>query len=242
MTCNFYTTTDAFDRFLTYTNEKLVLAREISTLYLIGKGSFIDVGAGNGDLTDLIKENFDRTVVVEPSERLFRMLEKKKYDLAIKSTLEDLKLKEKFDFVLCSHVLYYTKDWQKSLEKMYKLTRKKGLLCIISHAGTGEWNSMMKKFAPKIGKADFEVPGPRYLTNFLREKNLSSFHKVVSDTITIPSVDKALALIPFMFRLNQEDVSREPLEELRAYFSARKDRQGRVILHADHAMMWSYKD
>lgn len=59
--------------------------------------------------------------------------------------LDDLKLKEKFDLVIASHVFYYLKNWKKSIKKISSLLSDDGKAYVILQSKHGHYN-FRKKF------------------------------------------------------------------------------------------------
>ncbi|MCX6000262.1 MAG: methyltransferase domain-containing protein, partial [Chloroflexi bacterium] len=74
--------------------------------------SFLDIGAGGGDLTIPISQSFRETTVVEPNKKQAGFLRRRCPGFAVHNDLwgeVDLGPK-RFDFILCSHVLYYIEE------------------------------------------------------------------------------------------------------------------------------------
>ncbi|MBM4276683.1 MAG: methyltransferase domain-containing protein [Deltaproteobacteria bacterium] len=94
--------------------------------------SFLDIGAGGGDLTIPISQSFDETIVVEPNEKQARFLSRRSPHFRIYNDFwEKVDLTSKhYDFILCSHVLYYIEEgkWLTTIEKMYAHLDRGGVL------------------------------------------------------------------------------------------------------------------
>ena len=85
---------------------------------------FLDIGAGGGDLTIPISQSFKETAIVEPNEKQAVMFQKRRPGVKVYNDhWEKVDIgKQRFDFILCSHVLYYIKDdkWLSTIEKMHR--------------------------------------------------------------------------------------------------------------------------
>ena len=112
---------------------------------------FLDIGAGGGDLTIPISQSFDETTVVEPNEKQSSFLRRRcphfeVYNNFWKSV--DLGSK-RYDFILCSHVLYYIEEghWLTTIEKMYTRLEDKGRIAIVLQSPIGEVADFFNQFA-----------------------------------------------------------------------------------------------
>jgi len=106
------------------------------------RGSFLDIGAGGGHLTIPVSTTFDATTVVEPNAQQadylrrrcpgFRVINDAWNNVALGS--------ERFDFILCSHVLYYIAEgkWLDTIAKMYTHLDDRGCLAIVIQSPIGE--------------------------------------------------------------------------------------------------------
>lgn len=118
---------------------------------LSNRRSFLDVGAGGGDLTIPISQSFDETTIVEPNERQAIYLKKRcpRYKIFNDSWEKvDLNLK-KYDFILCSHVLYYIVEgsWLTTIKKMYDHLEDGGRVAIVLQSPIGEVANFFNQFA-----------------------------------------------------------------------------------------------
>lgn len=107
---------------------------------------FLDVGAGGGDLTVPISQLFEETFVVEPNPLQARAFRRRHPEYTvIEAGWESVDQENDlggnvFDFILCSHVLYYipTGDWDKLVHRMYTLLSAGGCLAIVLQSPLGE--------------------------------------------------------------------------------------------------------
>ncbi|MFH1212110.1 MAG: class I SAM-dependent methyltransferase [Candidatus Woesearchaeota archaeon] len=159
-----YDETKAFSYLAKVSDEKqLQLANVLSVAKdLKQKRLFLDIGAGAGDTFFRTAAKFERSVAVEPGERMFRILceRKKKHPLLdaklIKSTWENFyatnskKYKNSFDLITCIHTVYFFKDMKKAIAQMLGLLAEDGKLIIISIYGKNMKKSFIHYFRHKM--------------------------------------------------------------------------------------------
>jgi len=109
---------------------------------LARRRSFLDIGAGGGHLTIPISTSFDATTVVEPNARQAAYLRRRCPQFRIiNDAWDNVALgSERFDFILCSHVLYYIAEgkWLDTIAKMYTHLDDRGCLAIVIQSPIGE--------------------------------------------------------------------------------------------------------
>ncbi|SRR5258708_27455980 len=98
-------------------------------------GRVLDIGASTGVMLDIFKENGWETWGVEPSISAFRAMEKK--HKILKTYFEKAKLPENyFDLVIMNHTLEHVDDALLVLKKIYKISKKGGIVLIdVPNAG-----------------------------------------------------------------------------------------------------------
>ena len=126
----------AFQIFLDHTdqkrNAKRWLQQVVDTLPI--RDVFIDVGAGNGELTRAFADAFTRTVAIEPNVYLLNQLQEViPHAQAIGEPILKAKPAVKGDLILCSHILYYIppEEWLAHLECLVSWMSPTGVVVII---------------------------------------------------------------------------------------------------------------
>lgn len=111
---------------------------------------FLDIGAGSGDLTIPISQSFEEITIVEPNAKQAGYLRRRCphfiiYNDSWESVNLDLK---RYDFILCSHVLYYIKEdqWLSTIDKMYAHLEDGGRIAIVLQSPIGEVASFFNQF------------------------------------------------------------------------------------------------
>lgn len=149
--------------------------------------SFLDIGAGGGDLTIPISQSFSEAAVVEPNERQASYFRRRCPHFKVyNESWERMVLGEKrFDFILCSHVLYYMDEgrWLSTIDKMYHHLEKGGRIAVVLQSPIGEVADFFKQFTSyevnvldlwrdlvlRYGEENVDV---RYFTNEIWTDNL----------------------------------------------------------------------
>ena len=106
-----------YKKFIESTNEKNLLVNKISDL-LEGKAknSCLEIGLGiSPHFAEILSKKFNKYLIVE--KRLVKNQLPEGVDL-IQGDWEEIDLKEKFDIIIASHVVYYFKDKKVAIEKM----------------------------------------------------------------------------------------------------------------------------
>ncbi len=112
--------------------------------------SFLDIGAGGGDLTIPVSQSFEETTIVEPNEKQAHFFRRRCSHFQIYNEYwERVDLAEKrFDFILCSHVLYYIPEgrWGKTIEKMHAHLAPGGRIALVLQSPIGEVAKFFNQF------------------------------------------------------------------------------------------------
>ena len=112
--------------------------------------TFLDIGAGGGDLTIPVSASFNETTVVKPNEKQAAFLVRRCPHFTVHNDLwERVDLASKrYDFILCSHVLYYIqeKNWLSTIEKMYAHLEGGGHIVIVLQSPMGEVTNFFNQF------------------------------------------------------------------------------------------------
>jgi SAM-dependent methyltransferase len=134
---------------------------------LANKGSMIDVGAGLGKLTEKLETEFDEITVLDINSEVRDELTKhEKYEVII-SDFFDFQTDKKYDFVLCSHVMYhFNKTEMKSfIDKLQSLVKPGGYCFIALIAPRGRNHNFHIQLNP-------EYVNSSQIINILEEDNI----------------------------------------------------------------------
>ncbi len=137
---------DVENVFINNTSHKDLLVQFVRSKILpqlVSKKSFLDIGAGPGEITKILTAYFDSTTVVEPNPT-YRSDYKRLGFLTHIRNFQDEKLENSFDFILCSHVLYHLdrKDWAFFLNKINQSLSSGGKALVVLVAPRGSWHDL----------------------------------------------------------------------------------------------------
>jgi SAM-dependent methyltransferase len=127
---------EAFDRFLAGTDETAVTHAYLRGIVerLPARRVFVDVGAGDGTTTRHLAPSFERTVCVEPSEPMRRVLARAVPQAeVVAAPVGEAQVDARADLALLSHVLYYVPrpQWAATVARVMEWTAPGGVLLIL---------------------------------------------------------------------------------------------------------------
>jgi len=158
--------------------------------------NFLDVGSGDGHLAirtlktiaNSIKFNQIKAILLEPLSEATRILERKLK--CVKSPLCDIevsqnkvedwlenksvkRLKQAYDFILCSHVLYYIEDWQNMILSLIRLMKPYGKLCIVLTSRDSELYRLRERILCKLDvEPDVDIRFGEQVVELLEKNNI----------------------------------------------------------------------
>ncbi len=141
-----------FELFVRCSTDKPVELVKIGEIIagLSHRRTFLDIGAGGGDLTIPVSGSFQETTFVEPNEKQVAFLQRRCPQFNIYNDLwENVDLaSRRYDLILCSHVLYYIGEgnWLSTIEKMYTHLEEGGRILIVLQSPMGEVADFFNQF------------------------------------------------------------------------------------------------
>jgi len=132
--------------FLKNTDEKDILTNKIKDL-LVGKdfSSGLEIGLGISPyFAKSLSGLFKKYTIIE--KRLVEAKMPKGVDL-INTDWEDVKLDQKFDIIIASHVIYYFNDKQAAIAKMFEHLNERGIIFFVVNGKTADYGSLKLAFA-----------------------------------------------------------------------------------------------
>ncbi len=144
-----------FETFVRSTDQKQRQIQKVKEIMkgLLQRRTFLDVGAGSGEITEAIAGYFRKTVLVEPNLRQMEKLGARiPGAVMIHDTIECARLNvAEVDLALCSHVLYYVPEskWMQVIEKMFSCLNARGKLVLVLQSPEGGVPLFFKKFTGK---------------------------------------------------------------------------------------------
>ncbi|WP_141327098.1 bifunctional 2-polyprenyl-6-hydroxyphenol methylase/3-demethylubiquinol 3-O-methyltransferase UbiG [Myxococcus sp. AB025B] len=113
--------------------------------------SLLDVGAGSGKVAQALATRFGSLTLLEPNPEQVAQLRLEKAKVLIEP-FERFDSSERFDLVLCSHVLYHVppSDWPGFIDRLLSFVRPGGHALIIMAAGRGPTFELCRDFADTL--------------------------------------------------------------------------------------------
>lgn len=130
--------------FVRSSDEKPKLVRQLQQIVarLPRRERFLDVGAGGGDLTIPLSTHFHSTTIAEPNQVQVERFRRTYPDFQVQNVaLEKLELTGRtFDFILCSHVLYYLDPsaWADQVDKLHHWLTPGGKVAVVMQSPAGD--------------------------------------------------------------------------------------------------------
>ncbi len=216
----------AFQVFLENTDQKKNARRWLERLVerLPSKGTFVDAGAGSGEVTAWLSRFFQTTIAIEPNPFLREQLRRSvpAAELIGKPILE-ARPREAADLILCSHTFYYIDPsrWLEHAERLVSWMAPEGVTILVLQNRDTDCMAMLEHFCGRrfdlteLAEAFRAKLGGRYLVELTR------------DEAHVETGDFESAYVIAEFMLNLLPLTRPPLksrveEYVRARFAAPK--------------------
>lgn len=126
----------AFRIFLENTDQKKNARRWLNRLVesLPSKGTFVDAGAGSGEVTAWLSRFFQRTIAIEPNPFFLAQLQQSVPTAGLIDTpILAAQPPKDADLVLCSHTFYYIerRRWLEHLERLVSWISPRGVTVVV---------------------------------------------------------------------------------------------------------------
>ena len=208
----------SFVKFLSWSNQKEQTSKIILDLVKSKKESFLDIGAGIGDTTKLLGDNFEHVCAIEPSNTFFHILQETlnpEKSILINKTFEKAKFTKKFDLILASHMFQYLSNPTESINRIKKILKTNGLFLLINNNKNCEYTKFYDRYKENIVGKENTVGPTAYNYDFseLLQKtfNVETINFFV--TVTMPSVDEVVGIFDFLYDINFNKIKPEALEQ-----------------------------
>ena len=166
----------------------------------------LDVGAGPGSLTIPLARLVKKVVALDPSKEMLKVLEENAVEEGIENIetinktwqeVDDTEIRERFDLVISSEVLWQFEDVGAQLMRMHAASRK--YCCVTLHTGLPDdmngklWLKVMNK------EYDFRL-GHIYIYNILYSKGIyANVNFIVPNSIMEKPVNDTIAYYERLF-------------------------------------------
>lgn len=199
---------------------KVVEALDGVIAALPSRSNFLDVGAGDGDLTFRISSRFARTVVVEPNAEVRANFESRGAEF-INGYFEEADLGDsRFDLILCSQVFWLVKREQQAafIQKMYEHLAPGGKLVIIMVSPLGQSHDFYEKFFYGYNTTTHSVLGDLHIMGLTAHVIPISFEFGTDNFEDFYSILRLFSVESWLHPVNVSDERiREDIGDIRAY-------------------------
>jgi len=152
---------DKYQEFLATTDEKKVIAQAIGSLLL--PGTVLDIGAGTGDIPDILGIELSHYTAIEQNRDFVKLLRDKGYKVIDKLFPYDAP--ETYNNVLMSYVLYHIEQCEAMIGTAWDLVSDEGQLTVVTYRDNkDDYNNLLHR----IGYTRRVNTDVRF--NWLREK------------------------------------------------------------------------
>jgi SAM-dependent methyltransferase len=201
---------------------------------------FLDVGAGDGYITEHVAQLACETVAVEPAERFrISLLARDIRSLSVLITRAEICVfAGRFDLVLLCHSVYYIHDWGGMVNRLRSLLSTTGTLLVLSQTGTGSFhdalNVVRRGAFPERDCAPF--PHRNLISSGDAEPSADTFYFTLE--MIFKSVECALGHVESLFiNLKPEHKIRYE-EELIHFLESHKTDDGVVLSDVQFGAEW----
>jgi SAM-dependent methyltransferase len=218
---------ECFNFFLAHTDEKRKTIAWLRQFVekLPSRKQFVDVGAGNGALTQVLAPYFAHTAAVEPNLELRRRLQEILPEISVHPHLileVEMPLAQA-DFIVCSHVLYYVEQaqWLAQIEKLATWLAPGGALVLMLQHHSSDCMKMHAHFFQHTFDLGALVPVLRARLGHKYQVDA----EVLPANIVTPDLPSTCRIAEFMLKL-LPDTCLPPQDEVVAYIQRHFRAQG----------------
>lgn len=192
----------AFQVFLDHTDQKKQarIWLDACAAHLPGHKNFIDVGAGTGQVTAWLSDQFKQTLAIEPNPFLCQALRQACPQAQVMQTMIlDAQPPSQGDLILCSHVFYYlpAETWLSHLEKMASWLAPNGQLVVLLQNSETDCMKMLRHFCQQR----FDLAGLARQFESAHPKRYAVTIETVPAYITTSELGVALIIAEFILNL-----------------------------------------
>ncbi len=139
---------DWYKKFIRATNEKNILASKISELIGNKEETCLEIGLGiSPSFAKKLSKKFNKYIIVE--KRIIKENMPKEMQL-INADWEEVKIEEKFDIIIASHVIYYFKNKKNAVEKIINSLKQKGRAYFVVNGKSADYGPLKLFFSRLI--------------------------------------------------------------------------------------------
>ncbi|MBU2540258.1 methyltransferase domain-containing protein [Patescibacteria group bacterium] len=189
-----------FEDFIRNTNEKENVESKILELIINKKPRILQIGSGLGGFIQNLNRISGRLTLLEKNRGYTKLYPKSNKIEIINKGFEETNLKEKFDYIIVSHVMYYFANYEEIIDKMLSSLDKNGKIIFVVNSPIGDYK-LVKDFF-------FKLRGKKYiytydkLTKLFKQKRLKVNEYKVDCEVSARDADTLYKNIRFWFEMD----------------------------------------
>lgn len=190
---------------------------------LPSRPSLLDVGAGPGTVARRLAPHFGSLTLLEPNREQLAGFDLPGAKL-IHDTLEGFRTEEKYDLVLCSHVLYHVPipEWGGFVERLLTFVKPGGFCVVVLGSANGQNYELHRDFTQTVITSE-------QLFSALKEKHLSHESVRVTNGFRADTFEEMYTLCRFF--VLEDCCTPEQLAALSE--EAKRQLDAKIRLHAE---------
>ncbi|HBU28119.1 TPA: hypothetical protein DEB00_03320 [Candidatus Uhrbacteria bacterium] len=139
---------DWYNNLISKSDEKNILLDKFKAIIGDSFSSCLEIGLGTtSHFADSLSQSFDKYVVVEKEEVKIDL--PKNVEL-INEDWEEVKLKQKFDVIIASHVIYYFNNKKKAIQKVFDSLTPNGIALFVVNGKDADYGPLKTKFSELV--------------------------------------------------------------------------------------------
>lgn len=231
-----YQTSSSFERFLSWTNEKEFVATMILKNLHPPHHALLDIGSGDGSVTQWLTSSFDHVTLIEPSQSLHTILTQTLTDpkfLIHNQTLEMTQLTGPYDVILAAHSFRYVKDPESQLHRLSNVLSSTGRLILI-------------EISPESRFWPFYLPYEQAIRHNLTDPMSYDYQPLLSKLfhvekqpfttyVNVPSVEEGISILDFLYDVPHNQIPEVIKDQIRRDWLVQFG-QGPIQIQFDHIL------
>jgi len=160
-----------YNNLISKSDEKNILLDKFKEIVRGSFSSCLEIGLGTtSHFADSLSKSFDKYIVIEKEDVKIEL--PKNVEL-INKDWEEVKLKQKFDVIIASHVIYYFDDKKKAIQKIFDSLMPNGVALFVVNGKDADYGPLKTKFSELVNnKYTFTYDE---LRNILDSKNFKEY-------------------------------------------------------------------
>jgi predicted SAM-dependent methyltransferase len=138
-----------------HTEQIIKILTDFTTNKLSNKDRLLDIGSASGKIAKALSSHFNHITLIEPNNEYENSYAEIKNHTLFKSTFDEFSDDNKYDLILCSHILYHVErgNWLDFIKKIHDYLAPNGKAVIIMIAERGDNHKVYEKINKNYGNS-----------------------------------------------------------------------------------------